>query len=239
MTWQEVEAARAAEAANSLELNARVYSLPPGYLAGFRLSLSQETVTISVGIADVNGIFVRRTDSHILEGEDWDCHKVASYTYYIYIDREANYHIDPIESEFSESLFGKYHPVNLYRYIGKFTTDASNVIDYVFDGDAISSKGLEANAVIANSILAGAVDTNHLAAEAVTAAKILADTITANEIDADTITAVEIAVATLQAQFMRIVGSVTIGYEGTGTIASPDEGDRRIYIDGDEISFVE
>ncbi len=43
----------------------------------------------------------------------------------------------------------------------------------------------------------------------------------------------------LQAQFSDVGATLTIGYEGTGTIASPNEGDRRIYIDGDEISFVE
>ena len=66
-----------------------------------------------------------------------------------------------------------------------------------------------------------------------------ADIVTANKILAGTITATEIATATLQAQFMKITGSVTIGYEGTGTIASPDEGDRMHYIDGDEDGYVE
>jgi len=41
----------------------------------------------------------------------------------------------------------------------------------------------------------------------------------------------------LQALFGDISGSLTVGFEGTGTIDSPDEGDRRIYIDGDEIGL--
>ncbi len=59
------------------------------------------------------------------------------------------------------------------------------------------------------------------------------------DLAANVVTANKIIAGTLQTQFLRIAGSVTIGYEGTGTIASPDEGDRRWFIDGDEISSVE
>ncbi len=228
-TWRDVEAAKAEAAAENLERDARSYGLPPGYIAGFFLTLSNEIVTIGLGIADVNGIFVRRKDDHILEGEDWVFRQLASSTYYIYIDREAGYHIEPIAPEFNILYFGDYHPVNLYRFVGKFTTNASNVVDDVINEGFLKIEDIDALFITSDMIATDAIITRTIAADAVTAAEILADTITA----------IEIAVATLQAQFMRITGSVTIGYEGTGTIASPDEGDRRIYIDGDEISFVE
>ena len=57
------------------------------------------------------------------------------------------------------------------------------------------------------------------------------------DVEADTIEARMILSSALQAQFANIGYSITIGYAGTGTIASPDEGDRRIYIDEDEIGF--
>ncbi len=59
------------------------------------------------------------------------------------------------------------------------------------------------------------------------------------DIPANTITANMIVSSFLQSAFANISGSLTIGYNGTGTESSPDEGDRRIYIDGDEISFEE
>ena len=146
-TWQDVEAAKAAAAADNLELKGRAQTLPPGYFAGFYMLLENGIVTVGVGLCDVNGIFVRRYEDYLLATEDWNCHKVASFSYYIYIDKEANYQIEAIAPEFNNLLFGKYHPVNLYRYIGKFTTDASNVITQVYNGDAVGPEGIEEDAV--------------------------------------------------------------------------------------------
>ena len=71
------------------------------------------------------------------------------------------------------------------------------------------------------------IQTGDIAANAITATKILAGTITASQIDS----------GTLQALFAAVSYVLTIGYAGTGTPASPDEGDRRIYLDDDEILF--
>jgi len=45
----------------------------------------------------------------------------------------------------------------------------------------------------------------------------------------------------LQSQFADFSGELTVGYEtaGTGDIDDPEDGDRRVYIDGDEIGFQE
>jgi len=41
----------------------------------------------------------------------------------------------------------------------------------------------------------------------------------------------------LQAQFASLTTTLTIGYAGTGSEASPDDGDRKVYLDEDEIIF--
>jgi hypothetical protein len=46
-----------------------------------------------------------------------------------------------------------------------------------------------------------------------------------------------IVAAALQALFAKISYQLTIGYYGTGTESSPQEGDVRIYLDGDEIRY--
>lgn len=46
-----------------------------------------------------------------------------------------------------------------------------------------------------------------------------------------------IVAAYLQVIFAQVTGQLIIGYAGSGTNASPAEGDRRVYIDEDEIGF--
>jgi hypothetical protein len=46
-----------------------------------------------------------------------------------------------------------------------------------------------------------------------------------------------IVAAYLQVIFAQVTAQLTIGYAGTGTIETPAEGDRRVYIDEDEIGF--
>ena len=45
-TWQEIEAAKAAEAAGTLENEARIQTLPPGYIKGFDLTIDGDTVRL-------------------------------------------------------------------------------------------------------------------------------------------------------------------------------------------------
>jgi hypothetical protein len=94
------------------------------------------------------------------------------------------------------------------------------------DGAVVTDK-LYALAVTGAKIAAGAVETNKLAALAVTAAKIAANTITSDKI----------ATNTLEALFAKVAYALTIGYGGTGEAGDPDTGDRRVYIDDDELAI--
>jgi len=90
----------------------------------------------------------------------------------------------------------------------------------------IVAENIVAGSVVAAKIAAGAVETSKLAAYAVIADKIAANAITAGKISANT----------LQTLLLKAI-YLWIGYAGTGDYDNPDEGDRRIYADGDEILF--
>lgn len=112
---------------------------------------------------------------------------------------------------------------------------------------AITAPKIAANAVIADKILASAVTTAKLDAAAVTTAKLDALAVTAeklaanavetDKIAANAVTAAKVATTVLQAQFANVSFALTVGFDGTGTYSSPNEGDRRVYVDGDEIKF--
>ena len=154
----------------------------------------------------------------------------------------------------------------LCTYIAKLGSDTTDVAIRILNWSNISSRTLDlcspsitevgagqivaenivANAITAGKILAGAVETDKLAvnavvavkiaANAVTAVKIIANAITTNKILAGAVTADKITAATLQTLLLK-AAYVWVGFAGSGTYDSPDEGDRRIYVDDDEILF--
>jgi hypothetical protein len=67
---------------------------------------------------------------------------------------------------------------------------------------------------------------------------ILANKVIASSILAESITAEHFSVATLNTLLLK-AATAYIGYYGTGDVDDPDEGDRVLYIDGDELSIQE
>jgi len=61
-------------------------------------------------------------------------------------------------------------------------------------------------------------------------------TVAAGDLAIDSVYANNILAAAIQTMLLR-AAQMWIGYAGTGTYGSPDEGDRRIYVDDDEILF--
>jgi len=114
---------------------------------------------------------------------------------------------------------------------------ADAVVAAKIKAGAVVTDKLFALAVVAGKIAAGAVETAKLHALAVTAAKISAGAVETDKLHALAVTAEKIAVAALQAQFVNVSFALTIGFSGTGTPDSPDEGDRRQRLDGDEVLF--
>jgi len=81
--------------------------------------------------------------------------------------------------------------------------------------------------VIADRIAAGIIEAAHIAARTIVAGKLSLNTLTADEINTNT----------LEALFAKIAYALTIGYGGTGSKDDPDTGDRRTYIDDDELAI--
>lgn len=59
------------------------------------------------------------------------------------------------------------------------------------------------------------------------------------DIPANTITANMVTTTFLETAFLDISGHIVIGYTGSGTPSAPNEGDKRLYIDGTKIAFEE
>ena len=59
------------------------------------------------------------------------------------------------------------------------------------------------------------------------------------DIPANTITANMVTTTFLETAFLDISGHIVIGYTGTGTPSIPNEGDKRLYIDGTKFAFEE
>lgn len=102
--------------------------------------------------------------------------------------------------------------------------------------------------ITANEIAAGTITATEIATNAITAIKILASAVTTDKINAlaitaakiaaTTITAAKIATTTLQALFLQVTTAITVGFTGSD-IDTPVEGDRRTYIDEDEVGLEE
>jgi hypothetical protein len=65
------------------------------------------------------------------------------------------------------------------------------------------------------------------------------NTVSPGDLAANTIYANNIIAAQLNTLLLRATSAIIIGYYGTGSNDSPDEGDRRVYIDNDEIGLEE
>lgn len=216
----------AAQAGIQLEKTSEaVTGLPPGYFSGFHLEVDDDgRLTVGPGVANIKAHRLEHKETYILDFTNFvNYPSVATLcTYYLYYSTVGQFMADVVDAEYDPEYFGYYHPVfQDYRFIGQFYLGANRAITEVVSQDPVTRTGIEA----------GSVTTNALAAIAVTAAKIAAQTITADKV----------AATTLQALFLSIINSIIIGYRttGTGTNDVPEEGDTRLYIDGDEIGFEE
>jgi hypothetical protein len=115
-TWRDVEAAKAAQIAQE----ERLYSLPPGYIRGCELSVTENnTLQIGVGIVEVAGTTIKLMAPRDPFPSEWEAHRISGYTYYVYIDKNSNIHIDILEPVFRVDFMADYHSVYSWRYLGR------------------------------------------------------------------------------------------------------------------------
>jgi hypothetical protein len=109
-------------------LNSAVQGMPPGYIAGFKITLNQDmTVTMGAGIAMVSGIKVELDDDKDLTGGMETFKRLGAMWAYIYIGRDGLYHVDTVIPGFYAKYAANYHPRNPWRYLGRMWIDSAGV----------------------------------------------------------------------------------------------------------------
>ena len=117
--------------------------------------------------------------------------------------------------------------------------DESDVIEGTLQGlrdeewRKSGTTSIDGGNIYTDSIVAGSIASN-----AITATKIATNAVTAEKILAGTITAEEMHVDALEAQFLE-AEEVNIGFTGSGEVKDASAGDRKTFIDGDEIQVQE
>lgn len=127
-SWRDVDAAKAA-GSEAPEAIARAPGLPPGYISGCSLSVTAtNTIQIGVGIVEVVSASVRITAARSPDSDNWEVLRLNGDTYYVYIDKGANLHIDTLDPDFRIDLMGEYHRTHAWRYLGQFYIGSEGVL---------------------------------------------------------------------------------------------------------------
>jgi hypothetical protein len=189
-----------------------VAGLPPGYLVGFKMYVDADgRLAIREGVINIQGTRVDHTVEYVLDGTDFE-ESPAIYknlTHYLYISNGKVWKADIIDGVWDPNYMGYYHPSRKNYRL---------IGRFFFNTD--------------NSITAV------VSQDPITNTGIETGTITAQNIAAGTLTATEMNTSTLNALFLR-ADQVIIGYDGSGTYASPVIGDTMLYLDGNKIAFAE
>jgi len=190
-SYIDVQAAK--DALFNKKTESAIYQLPPGYIAGFQLEVTESNqLIVGKGICNIRGKRVENNSIHIVSGENFvdPDHILTVFTYYIYISSDGQFKVDVLEAEYDSDGYGFYHPVlKNYRYLGRFQIHTDGTYYNIFQQNPIVKGGISS--------------------------------------------------AAIEALFLYALEAAIIGYKGTGINDSPSEGDRRTYIDNDEIGFQE
>jgi hypothetical protein len=126
-TYEDVRALR--------QLDSEVQGLPPGYIAGGDLTLTENggafSIDIDPVIANIRGKQVGRDTTYTITEGDFASSRNPGCWYYVYLTDSAGISVDPRAPSYDSDTHAYYHPTqNNYRNIGKlYISDAG---DYVF-----------------------------------------------------------------------------------------------------------
>ena len=147
-------------------------------------------------------------------------------------------------TEYTTYIVGANRDVNdcpqhkLCTYIAKLGSDTTDVAIRILNWGNISSRTLDLCSPSITEVGAGQIVAENIVAGSIIASKIDTDAIEAVKIKAGAVTADKITAATIQTLLLK-AAYIWVGFAGSGTYDSPNEGDRRIYVDDDEITFME
>ena len=223
------------------ENTAAISGLPPYYLVGFEPSISEGRLTIGSGTASVDGTSVSLGDTLITDSH-WAVNKVGSFTYYIYVIKSGDFLVDIIAPTDANRVLS--HPYRDGRYIMHIEVDTN--LDISLAAKALPSElsaGDLSNATARDQLALqlGYTDYATMVTTVSTDGSIITSGgyLRADLIEAESIVASMIATSALQTLIANISYQLTIGFGGTGDLAAPDDGDRRVYVDEDELRFQE
>lgn len=129
-----IDAARKAYDASLVQ--SAVQSLPPGYLAGFKVTLNPDmTVTMGPGIGMVSGYKVEMDDpKNLTGGMEGFTRGLKSMWAYIYLGRDGLFHVDTAIPGFYAKYGANYHPRQPWRFIGRMWIDSTGITRYAGAG---------------------------------------------------------------------------------------------------------
>lgn len=122
--------AKARADAEGYSVASRVTGMPPGYAAGFDLTLNSDyQVTVSAGATTVFGAECRIEEATQLTDSMFVGSKIGPYWFYIYLARDGNFHIDRAVPSYATDLHYYRHPLQEWRAMGRlWVSDAAGSI---------------------------------------------------------------------------------------------------------------
>ena len=132
-----------------------ISGLPPGYIAGFELTLSGGNITIGPGIANIFGMQVARSTSTQITDDMWGVPRLKGKYYYIYISKWNEFYIDQLAPSVLSGAYGYYHPSTNYRYLGKLYNNSYGQFQYVVTEGSARAESLDIGSVKAEHMSIG------------------------------------------------------------------------------------
>jgi len=236
------------------EVEAAVASLPPLYIQGFTPSISEGLLTLGAGEAAVEGVRVE-TDETLITESLYVTPMIGGLSYYVYLSKDSGFLVDVIEPESNEETRVLSHKYRSGRYICYFTLDSDKDVTLAHKAlpselstgdlsnatardDLAEQLGYTDYATMVTTVSSdgsiitagGYLRADLIEASAITAEKIASGAVTTAKLDAEAVTSAKVATGTLQALFAAI-SELAVGYDGSGSYASPSEGDYSLYIE--------
>ena len=141
---------RAKDLLNAKKTEQAVISLPPGFIAGFRLRTENGQMFVGKGVMNCRGKAVYHKTEDIIDGNDYlqPDYIIKGVTYYVYMNFAKEMKIDTIASVWDDDNFGYYHPtLYQYRFLGQFYYGTDGTYSKILNQDPVIGTDINANEV--------------------------------------------------------------------------------------------
>lgn len=136
MPRTEADVIAAKQRMNNYTMGGSISGLPPGYVEGFRPTISDEyRLTFGAGITTVRGYQVA-TKSHTIRKTEFEGPAKggdAGLWYYVYLETTGEFHVDLTPPTYDDAYYYFSHPANGWRIIGRCFVSSND--DILFGSD--------------------------------------------------------------------------------------------------------